>query len=599
MALWRRRSLLFRILQQSRPCWLHLAAIVLLGLFSIPLALLFPLPLKIAVDSFLGHQPLPAFMPTAWLPPSSSAALLLAVSLLLAIGLASSLQSLASWWLQTYTGEKLVWDFRARLLEHTQHLSLSFHDGRGATDPAYRIQHDAPSIQYIVIQGILPALMSFFTLAGMLTVCATIDLRLALIALAITPILFLLSCACSRLVRERSIKVKEMDSSAMSIIQEVLGSIRVIKAFGQEKREYERFVRRSNQRVDGQVRLARLQATFNVLIALTISAGTATTLYLGVRHVQAGTISVGELLVMMAYVGQMYEPLRLISSKATELQTWFTSIERAFALLDEKVDLHEKPGACELVRAHGEVEFRNVTFYYGSKCGLRNVSFRLTPGTRVGIVGSSGAGKTTLLNLLMRFYDPCGGEIVLDGRDIREYRIADVRRQFSVVLQEPLLFAASIAENIAYGAPDATDEEIIAAARAAHSHDFICRLPEGYESKVGERGAQLSGGERQRISLARAFLRNSPILILDEPTSSVDVKTETAIMEATEELMRGRLTIMVAHRLSTLKHCDVILTLDQGQLISPGTPVLPTDSYFRMETSLKSAGTPAVRTVLP
>ena len=561
----RNRSLLLRILCQARPCWPQLVAIILLGLFSIPLTLLFPIPLKIVVDSVLGGQPLPSFMRLFPLPASSS--LMLAVGMLLILGLLMSLQNLASWWLQTYTGEKLVWDFRSQLLEHTQHLSLTFHDDRGATDPAYRIQHDAPSIQYIVVQGILPAITSFFTLAGMLVVCAAIDMRLAFIALTITPILFLLTRACSRLVRERSIKVKEIDSSAMSIIQEVLGSIRVIKAFGQERREHERFLRRSNQRVDGQVRLARLQALFNVLIAITISAGTATTLYLGVRHVRSGIISVGELLVVMAYIGQMYEPLRLISSKATELQTWFTSIERAFALLDEKVDLQESPSACELVRARGEVEFRNVTFYYGPKCGLRNVSFRLPPGARVGIVGTSGAGKTTILNLLMRFYDPASGQVLLDGRDIREYRIADLRRQFSVVLQEPLLFAASIAENIAYGEPSASNEEIIAAARAANSHDFICRLPEGYDSKVGERGAQLSGGERQRISLARAFLRDSPILILDEPTSSVDMKTESAIMEATDALMRGRLTIMVAHRLSTLRDCDIILVLEQGELV--------------------------------
>ncbi len=584
MASLRNRSLLLRILQQARPCWPHITGIAILGLLSIPLALLFPLPLKIAVDSVLGHQPLPAFMPLSWLPPSSAGALALAVGLLLAIGLLTSLQNLASWWLQTYTGEKLVWDFRAQLLEHTQHLSLNFHDDRGATDPAYRIQHDAPSIQYIVIQGILPASISFCTLVGMLAVCATIDLRLALIALAITPVLFLLTRGCSRLVRQRSVKVKEIDSSAMSIIQEVLGSIRVIKAFGQEKREYERFVRRSNQRVDGQVRLARLQAVFNVLIALTISAGTATTLYLGVQRVRAGIISVGELLVVMAYVGQMYEPLRLIASKATELQTWFTSIERAFALLDEKVDLHEAPNACELLRARGEVEFRNVTFYYGSKCGLQNVSFRLAPGARVGIAGDSGAGKTTILNLLMRFYDPSSGQVLLDGRDIREYRIADLRRQFSVVLQDPLLFAASIAENIAYGEPNASNAQIIAAAQAANSHEFIAGLPEGYESKVGERGAQLSGGERQRISLARAFLRDSPILILDEPTSSVDVKTEAAIMEATDALMRGRLTIMVAHRLSTLKNCDMILALDHGELVDQRVSVQPS-SFFGWSNS--------------
>lgn len=562
------RSSTARILRQSRRCWPHLAAIAGLSLLSLPLTLLYPLPLKIAVDNVLGRRPLPAFL--SWMFPlhPQGTALAAAVLLLLAIALVVNLQGLATWYLQTYTGEKLVWDFRADLLNHVQRLPLAFHDSYGANDSVYRIQHDAPALQYFTIQGIIPFTTAFFTLAGMIYVSARIDLELAAVALIITPILFLLSLTCSRLVRLRSKQIKELDSSAMSVIQEVLGSVRLIKAFGQENREHERFVRRSSERMSGQVKLAIRQAVFNLLIGLTIAGGTAAVLYIGVQHVRAGLLSVGSLLVVMAYIAQMYQPLQLLSTKTTDLQAWIASLDRVFILLDQAPEIAESAKARPLVRAAGNFEFRDVCFQYDdSGRGLQGISFQVPAGARVGIVGATGAGKTTLLNLLMRFYDPTQGQVLLDGTDLREYRIADLRRQFGVVLQEPVLFAASIAENIAYGKPDASDAEIEAAARAASSHDFITNLPDGYETRAGERGALLSGGERQRISLARAFLRNSPILVLDEPTSSVDMQTEASIMLATEELMRGRTTFMIAHRLNTLKNCDLILVLNQGQLV--------------------------------
>ena len=561
------------MLRECRTCWPHLSGIAFLSLLSLPLTLLYPLPLKIVVDNVLGSQPLPnwlhkgSFLSQPWTNIHRTS-LELAILVLMGIALLVSLQGLASWWLQTYTGEKLVWDFRARLLNHVQRLPLGFHDHYGATDSVYRIQHDAPSIQYVTIQGIVPLLTAFFTLAGMIIVTAKIDAELALVALLITPVLFLLSLGCSRIVRKRSQTIKGLDSSAMSVIQEVIGSIRVIKAFGQEGREHARFVRRSGERMSHQVQLSLQQAAFNVLIGLTIASGTAAALYIGVRHVRAGTFTVGSLLMIMAYVAQIYQPLQTLTTKATDLQAWLASLDRAFMLLDQEPEISEEEGALTLTRATGEFEFRAVSFWYeGSPRGLDGISFRIPAGTRVGIVGATGAGKTTLLNLLMRFYDPSEGAVLLDGIGIGKYRIADLRRQFGVVLQDPVLFTASIAENIAYGKPDASDEEIIAAAKAAASHEFISELPEGYDTQVGERGSRLSGGERQRISLARAFLRDSPILILDEPTSSVDVHTEAAIMEATERLMAGRTTFMIAHRLNTLKSCDLILVLDQGRLM--------------------------------
>lgn len=557
------------MLLESRSCWPHLLGIAGLSILSLPLTLLYPLPLKLVVDSVLGTQPLPHWMVVA-VPGlrAHGTSLEAAIAVLLGIALLVSAQGLASWWLQTYTGEKLVWDFRARLLNHVQRLPLMFHDRYGATDSVYRIQHDAPSIQYVTIQGLVPLMTAVFTLMGMIVVTARLDLLLSLVALMITPILFLLSLGCSRIVRLRSQTIKELDSSAMSVIQEVIGSIRVIKAFGQETREHARFVRRSEKRMSQQVRLSIQQALFNVLIGLTIAVGTAAALYIGVQHVRAGILTIGSLLMIMAYIAQVYQPLQTLTSKVTDLQVWLASLDRAFLLLDQEPEIAEVPGARKLSAARGDFELRNVSFTYeNSGRGLEDISLQIPAGKRVGIVGATGAGKTTLLNLLMRFYDPTLGEVLLDGRDIREYRIADLRKQFGVVLQEPVLFAASIAENIAYGKPDASDDEIIAAAKAAASHDFILDLPEGYDTLVGERGSRLSGGERQRISLARAFLRNSPVLILDEPTSSVDVHTEAAIMEATERLMSGRTTFMIAHRLSTLKSCDIVLVLDQGRLV--------------------------------
>jgi ATP-binding cassette, subfamily B, bacterial len=564
----KRFPILLRILGESRQSAGPLAAIAGLSLLSLPLTLLYPLPLRLVVDNVIGHAALPIFLQNVLPARSTASALLLAIGLVLAIAVIVNLQGLAAWWLQTYIGEKLVWDFRAKLLNHVQRLPLSFLDRYGATDSVYRIQHDAPAIQYVVIQGLIPLFTAILTLLGMIYVTMQIDPYLALVALAITPILLVLTVVCSRMVRRQSETVKDLDTRAMSVIQEVMGCIRVIKAFGQEDMEHERFVRRSTKRRAGQVNLAMRQAIFNMLIGLTIAGGTAASLYIGVQHVHSGLLTVGSLLVVMAYIAQLYQPLQALTNKVSDLQAWMTSLERCFVVLDRAPEIAESPQALPLKRAQGEFEFRGVSFEYGnSGRGLRDISFKIPAGSRVGIVGTTGAGKTTLLNLLMRFYDPSEGQVLLDGVDLREYRIADLRKQFAVVLQEPVLFDASIAENIAYGNRSATDKEIVEAAKSACAHDFIMKLSKGYETNAGERGSSLSGGERQRISLARAFLRDSPILILDEPTSSVDMITESAILHATSLLMQGRTTFMIAHRLNTLRCCNIILVLEQGRLV--------------------------------
>jgi ATP-binding cassette subfamily B protein len=368
-------------------------------------------------------------------------------------------------------------------------------------------------------------------------------------------------------MRQQAREIKKIESSALSVVQEVLGAVRVVKAFGQEEREQGRFTERSNEGLRARVRLSFFEGGFGMLVALITAAGMAAVLYVGVTDIKAGRLSLGNLLLVTGYLAQVYAPLKTISRKAASLQSHFAGAERAFALLDETLDVTEKPNARPLRRASGRMTFRNVSFAYNEERPvLRSISFDIAPGTCVGLAGTTGAGKTTLVSLLTRFYDPISGAILLDGHDLRDYKLADLRNQFALVLQEPILFPVSIAENIAYARPSATESEIIQVAKAANVHDFISRLPHGYATLVGERGLCLSGGERQRISIARAFLKDAPILILDEPTSSVDAKTEAAIVSAMERLIDGRTSFIIAHRPTTLSHCDTILRIEAGRL---------------------------------
>jgi ATP-binding cassette, subfamily B, bacterial len=561
-----------RLARQARPCWPHLGGLLLLSLLSTPLALLTPLPVKIAVDSVIGSHPLPGFLETL-LPGSATASgaavLVLAVALVAAVALLSGLQQLATSVLGVRAGGRLVLGFRARLFRHAQRLSLLYHDSKGTADSAYRIQYDAQSVRKIAIESFIPVATAAFAVVGTIYVTFLIDWQLALVALAVSPFLFLSVRAYGRRVRPRWREVHRLESSALSVAQEALGAIRVVKAFGQEDREGERFVRRSDEGVRERARTASAEGGFALLVALTTAAGRAAVLFIGVGHVLSGALTLGELLLVMTYLTQLYDPLRTLSQIQTTLQLSLASAERAFSLLDEAPDVVERPDARSLSRASGAIAFRGVSFAYrqGERPVLSDVSFEVGPGTRVGVSGATGAGKSTLMNLLTRFYDPTAGRIELDGVDLRDYRIADLRNQFAIVLQEPVLFSTSVAENIAYARPGAGRGEIVEAAKAAGAHGFIERLPEGYETRVGERGMGLSGGERQRISLARAFLKDAPILILDEPTSSVDVKTEAAIMAAMERLMRGRTAFMIAHRLGTLADCDARLEVEDGRLV--------------------------------
>ena len=564
--------LIQRVLRQVKGFRRYFAVIFLLDLLATPLGLLVPVPLKIAVDSVIGTAPLPKviapFVPDS-VTGSNSILLVFAVMLQILVVLLIQLQSLSGYSLRTKVGESMTLDFRTRLFHQTQRLSLIFHDRRGTTDSIYRIQYDAPSIQWLTLYGVMPILSASVMLLSMIYVIVRLSWHLGLVALIILPPLFFYSRFYNLRMRPRYKETKQLESNAFKVIQEVLTAIRVVKVFGRENDEEERFKSQSWKNVDAKIRLAFAEGGFGLVVNLTTALGSAAVLFLGVLSVQSGRLTVGELLMIITYLGQLYSPVKSISNQVKGLQSSLASLERAFELLDEMPEVTEKPQARPLQRAVGGIEFRNVTFaYVGEKTVLKRTSFSVRPGTRLGIQGRTGAGKSTLVSLLYRLYDPQTGEILLDGIDLRDYKLADLRNQFAIMLQEPMLFSASIAENIAYSRPGADFQEIMAAAKAANAHDFIVDLPDGYDTGVGERGMCLSGGERQRISLARAFLRDTPILILDEPTSSVDIGTEAGIMEALERLMKGRTTFMIAHRLGTMENCDEVLLIEDGQIVS-------------------------------
>jgi ATP-binding cassette, subfamily B, bacterial len=547
----------------------HIVLLFFVSILATPLALFTPVPLKVAVDNVLGHAPPPRWLQAA-LPQSilesRNGLLAVAAVLTVLVVLLLEVQGLLTSVLSTWIAEHLTLKFRSRLLAHAQRVSFAFHDMRGTSDSIYRIQYDARALESLAVYALIPQLTALFTFAAMLFVIFRVDAELAGLAITIAPFIWLYQRYFRRRMKPRYTQYSEIDSRALGIVHESLGAHRVVKAFGREHYELGRFQAEARHGVNSRVRLVCAESLFFLVVSLTTAVGSAGVLYVGVRDVENGRLSLGALLLVIGYLSQLYAPLQTLTNAVADIQSHLTSAERAFELLDAVPDVAERPDAIPLAAARGDIEFHNVDFAYQTDHPvLHGVDLHIAPGTRVGIAGRTGSGKTTLVSLLTRFYDPTAGAILVDGVNVRDYRVADLRAQFSIVLQEPVLFSTSIAENIAYARPDASSAEVVAAARAADAHDFIESLPDGYGTMVGERGLRLSGGERQRISLARAFLRDAPILVLDEPTSSVDVATETTIMATFERLMEGRTVVMIAHRLSTLSRCDTIVLLEGGR----------------------------------
>ena len=559
-----------RALRDLRPYAWSLLVLLIISLAAVPITLITPLPLKLLVDSVLGSQPLPGYLAIfSSTGPSlaKNSVLWVAVGLLLGVAFLTYFQNLVNVWASSKLGNVMTLDVRDRLFRQMQRLSVTYHDTMGAADSAYRTLNDAPMLRSFGIDGMIPLATSILALGAMIVVMVLLDWQLALIALLVSPAMFLLIVVFRPRIRAGWRKYRNSETAAMAVAQETLGASRLVKSYGQEERKSQQLVSHYSESQAAALRVQVDGAVYNLLVGVVTAAGLAAVLFVGIGHVESGVLSLGSLLVVNFYVTQLYGPLRNVGQSLLDIQMSLTGVERYHAVMDEKPDVPESPNAIPLGRAKGKLAFDNVSFeYLKDHPVLQDVSFQLALGDRLGVVGPTGSGKSTLSNLLLRLFDPNQGSVTLDDRDLRDYKVADLRNQFAVVHQETVLFSTTVAENIRFARPDASMEEIVKAATQANAHEFITNLPDGYNTLVGERGMKLSGGERQRISLARAFLKDAPILVLDEPTSSLDVHTEGAILETIQKLMQGKTTIMIAHRPSTLRDCNLVLILESGRV---------------------------------
>jgi len=542
-----------------------LAQVVLIGAAE----LLKPWPLKVIIDNVLGEKPLTWGPVSGW---SRDSLLLWACGSLIVIYAVLGVLNLINNHTTICIGQSMVNDLRGALYSHLQRLSLAFHNRRQVGDLLYRVTADTYSIQTLTMNGIFPILTSLVLLTGMTMVMLQIDWVLTLLALGVCPLLFLTISTMSSRINRAALAAHERESAIYALVQRGMAAIRVVQAFTKEEDEHRRFMVASKESLSASLRLYDLQALYSGVVNVVIALGTALVVWVGARHVMSGTLSVGDLVVLTTYLASLYGPINTISQTIGLIEGGKAGFTRVHEILAVERDLPEGKRVVSTGEIRGDIVFDKVSFgYTADQPVLRRVSVHIPAGQTVAIVGPSGAGKSTLVSLLPRFYDPQEGQILLDGVDVREFTLASLRQQVAMVLQPPLVFPLTVRENIAYGRPGASFAEVERAARLARIHEKILRLPEGYETVVGEQGATLSEGERQRITIARAILRDAPILILDEPTSSVDAETEALIMQGFAQLMAGRTTFIIAHRLSTVRKADVILVVRSGQIVEQGS----------------------------
>ncbi len=557
-----------------RPFRWRAAAIVALALAEVGLATLAPWPLKVMVDSVLGETPLPSWL-TDLLPStlaSGGTALLVAVVVAgVVIQLGGETVRMIHTQLQIGVGQRVVYALREQLLGHLQRLPLGHHIRHRTADAVYRLDADAYCVDDLIIGGVFPLLVAGLNLAVMFAVLVYVDLTLALLALTVAPFLYLSLRRNTGPLSERAESVKLGESTLVERAFEILSSIAAVKSFSRERHELERFSAAGARTMQARLGLTWQESGFSLSVTAITLLGTALVLLVGGLHVLDGRLTVGSLLVVIAYLAAVYGPVSEIARTTGSLQQAVVSARRVqelLALLPET----DRPDAVDAQQLEGRIRFDAVNFSYdGQRTVLEDVSFDAQPGELVALVGLTGAGKTTLANLIPRLLEPTDGQVLVDGRPVSAYRRDSLRDRIALVPQTPVLFTGSIADNIRYGRLDATDAEIEAAASAAHAHDFIARLPDGYATDVAEAGASLSGGERQRIGIARALLKDAPILILDEPTSSLDALSEAEVFDALRHLRRGRTTLVIAHRLSTIQDADRILVLHHGRVLAQGT----------------------------
>ncbi len=558
-----------RALRYLRPYRWLLGVTVILTIIGSGLALAAPWPLALLVDNVLvGGEP-PALIAQLF-GTQPGRLIIVAVIAGFVVTLLTNAVSVADVSAQVRLEQRMILDLRSDLLAHVQRLSLAFHEDQRKGALMFAINNQASAVGEVVT-SLLPLAQAAFTLAGMFLIAFALSPILALVSLTIVPFVYSFTGVYGRRIEPRLRRVRDLEGSSLSIVHEAMAMMRVIVAFGRERHEHRRFTRQGREAVEGRINVTVAQTAFSLGVNVLTAAGTALVLGIGAYQVRAGTLTIGQLLVVLSYIAAVYQPLEQISGTIARLQERLIALEAAIDLLDREPEVQDPPNGRVLDRCQGRIEFEGVHFSYRERQRtLADISFEVGPGKTVAIVGPTGAGKSTLVSLIPRFFDPQQGRVLLDAVDVREIGLESLRRQTSIVLQEPLLFRGTIRDNIRYGRLDAKDEEIITAAKNANAHAFIEALPAKYETVVGEGGAKLSGGERQRIAIARAFLRDAPILILDEPTSSVDSRTEIAILDALKGLAHGRTTFLIAHRLSTVRDADEILVLNGGRIIQRG-----------------------------
>jgi ATP-binding cassette, subfamily B, bacterial len=531
-----------------------------------------PWPMKLLVDHVLGQKPLPEFLQSLGLPGSRVALLAtIVIAGLVLFALNAALDALLAWtW--TRAGRRMVYDLAEDLFARLQRRSLLYHQRTSVGDTMGRITVDSWSVYQVLEALAVSPLHALLAIAGMVFLMAQLSPQLTWVSLAVGPFIVGASFLVGKPLRAAARVKREIETRIQSHIQQTLAGMPVVQAFTQEEQEHARLQQYAGVAIAAQQRTALVGSINSLSSGLVMTLGTAIVLWLGAHQVLDKTLTIGSILVFLVYLGSLQAQMKILAGAYTTLQTVGASVDRVTAVLESPPEIVDAPAARELPKTRGHIQIEHVTFgYEPGQPVLHDISLAIKPAETLAIVGPTGAGKTTLVNLIPRFFDPSEGRVKIDGHDVRELKLHSLRAQIALVLQDSVLFPTSFAENIAYGRPDATREEIEAAALAANAHHFISSLAQGYDTVVGERGATLSGGERQRIAIARALLKNAPILILDEPTSALDVATEHLLLEALDRLKAGRTTLVIAHRLSTVRRADRVAVLNAGRIEEIGT----------------------------
>lgn len=556
-----------------RPYWKKLAVAFMAMLVQGGADLAEPWPLKVVFDYVIGAKQMPAVL-SRWpfIGDDRLALLNATVIAVIAIAVIGAVSSYTQKYLSTTVGQHVMHDLRRMLYHHIQRLSLSFYEQQRTGDIVVRLTSDVDAAQDFISSIGLGMLLDIFTLTGMLGVMFYLDWQFSLIALSVAPALFLVVYRLTRRIKKATREVKKQESELASVVQESISSARVVKAFAREDYEERRLDHESKKGVRLVLRARSIKARLSPFVDIIVAAGTAIVLWSGAHLVLSGRLTSGALLVFVIYLGKMYKPMKNLSKMVDTVSKAAVGFERIGEVLAVESQVRDMPGARPAPPFKGKIEFAHVTFgYTPGRPILKDLNLVIEPGQTVALVGLTGSGKSTLIRLIPRLYDLWDGQISVDGRDVRSYTLKSLRDQVSFVLQDAVLFRAPVWQNIAYGKPEATRDEIVRAAELANAHEFIERLPGGYDALIGERGETLSGGQRQRIAIARAIIRDTPILLLDEPSAALDPESEELVFQGLARLMKGTTSITIAHRLATVRRADVILVLSDGAIVESGT----------------------------